>query len=52
MLLNFIFPDYPDGDGGGNGNRNKTPKIKKETDKAVSDSDVNAVVRICREWWR
>ncbi len=49
VLLNFIFPDYPDGDGGGNGNRNKTPKIKKkETDKAVSDSDVNAVVRICR----
>ena len=42
LLLNLIFPDYPDGHGGGNESGNKMPENKKETDKAVSNSDVYA----------
>ena len=42
MLLNLIFSDYPDGHGDGDENVHETPKNEKETDKAVSNSDINA----------
>ena len=54
LLLNLIFPDYPDGHGEGGENVQKMPAAEqsqianatqlneKETDKAVSNSDVNA----------
>ena len=42
LLLNLIFPDYPDGHGDGGENAKKMPENEKETDKAVSNSDVNA----------
>ena len=38
MLLNLIFPDYPDGDGSENENSVK----EKEVDISTSNSDVNA----------
>ena len=38
LLLNLIFPDYPDGDGGENENSVK----EKEVDISTSNSDVNA----------
>ncbi len=38
LLLNLIFPDYPDGDGGEVENRAK----EKEVDISTSNSDVNA----------
>ena len=42
LLLNLIFPDYPDGHGDNDENAHKMPENEKETDKAVSNSDVNA----------
>lgn len=42
MLLNLIFPDYPDGNGNDGENAQKMPENEKETDKAVSNSDINA----------
>ncbi len=42
LLLNLIFPDYPDGHGDDGENAQKMPENEKETDKAVSNSDVNA----------
>ncbi len=54
LLLNLIFPDYPDGHGDDGENAqimpaaeqsqiaNATQLNEKETDKAVSNSDVNA----------
>ena len=44
LLLNLIFPDYPDGHGddGENAIANATQLNEKETDKAVSNSDINA----------
>ena len=42
LLLNLIFPDYPDGHGNDGENARKMPENEKETDKAVSNSDVNA----------
>lgn len=42
LLLNLIFPDYPDGHGDGGENAKKMPENEKETDKAVSNSDINA----------
>ncbi len=42
LLLNLIFPDYPDGHGDDGDNAQKMPENKKETDKAVSNFDVNA----------
>lgn len=41
LLLNLIFPDYPDGHGDDGDNAQKMPENKKETDKAVSNFDVN-----------
>ena len=35
LLLNLIFPDYPDGNGE---NANESPENEKETDKSVSQS--------------
>ena len=37
-----IFSDYPDGHGDDGENTQKMPENEKETDKAVSDSDINA----------
>ncbi len=34
LLLNLLFPDYPDGHGEEEGNGNKIPQ-RKETDKSV-----------------
>ena len=54
LLLNLIFPDYPDGHGDDGENAQKMPAAEqsqianatqlneKETDKAVSSSDINA----------
>lgn len=42
LLLNLIFPDYPDGHGDDGENAQKVPENEKETDKAVSNSDINA----------
>ena len=42
LLLNLIFPDYPDGHGDDDENAHKMPENEKETDKAVSNSDINA----------
>ena len=42
LLLNLIFPDYPDGHGDDGENAQKIPENEKETDKAVSNSDINA----------
>ena len=54
LLLNLIFPDYPDGHGDDGENAQKMPAAEqsqianatqlneKETDKAVSFSDINA----------
>ena len=42
LLLNLIFPDYPDGHGDDGENVQKMPENEKETDKSVSNSDVNA----------
>lgn len=42
LLLNLIFPDYPDGNDDKDGSGNESPENEKETDKAVSNSDVNA----------
>ncbi len=54
LLLNLIFPDYPDGHGDDGENAQETPAAEqsqianatqlneKETDKAVSNSDINA----------
>lgn len=42
LLLNLIFSDYPDGHGDDGENARKMPENEKETDKAVSNSDVNA----------
>ncbi len=42
LLLNLIFPDYPDGNGNDGENAKKMPENEKETDKAVSNSDINA----------
>ena len=42
LLLNLIFPDYPDGHGDDGENAQKMPENEKETDKAVSNSDINA----------
>lgn len=42
LLLNLIFPDYPDGHGDGGENAHEMPENEKETDKSVSNSDVNA----------
>ncbi len=41
LLLNLIFPGYPDGQDGGE-NAQKMPENEKETDKSVSNSDINA----------
>ena len=38
LLLNLIFPDYPDGNADGGENAQETPENKKETDKSVSFS--------------
>ena len=38
LLLNLIFPDYPNGSDGENGNDNNAPENEKETDNAVSNS--------------
>lgn len=42
LLLNIIFPDYPDGNRDEGKNTSKTPVNEKETDKSVSNSDDNA----------
>ena len=54
LLLNLIFPDYPDGHGDDGENAQQMPVAEqsqianatqlneKETDKAVSNSDINA----------
>ena len=42
LLLNLIFPDYSDGNGNDGENVKKMPENEKETDKAVSNSDINA----------
>lgn len=42
LLLNLIFPDYPDGHPDDGENAQETPVKEKETDNAVSNSDVNA----------
>lgn len=54
LLLNLIFPDYPDGNGNDGENAHEMPAAEqsqianatqvneKETDKAVSNSDINA----------
>lgn len=42
LLLNLIFPDYPDGYGDDGENVQKMPENEKETDKSVSNSDINA----------
>ena len=42
LLLNLIFPEYPDRHGEEERNGDKMPENEKETDKAVSNSDVNA----------
>ena len=42
LLLNLIFSDYPDGHGDDGENTQKMPENEKETDKAVSNSDINA----------
>ena len=54
LLLNLIFPDYPDGHGNDGENAHEMPAAEqsqianatqlneKETDKAVSNSDINA----------
>ena len=42
LLLNLIFPDYPDGHGDDGENAQKMSENEKETDKAVSNSDINA----------
>ncbi len=38
LLLNLIFPDYPDGNADDGENAKETPQIEKETDKSVSQS--------------
>lgn len=38
LLLNLIFPDYPDGNADGGENAPKTPENEKETDKSASFS--------------
>ncbi len=38
LLLNLIFPDYPDGNADGGENAQETPENKKETDNSVSFS--------------
>ena len=42
LLLNLLFPDYPDGHGDDGEIAQKVPENEKETDKAVSNSDINA----------
>ena len=42
LLLNLLFPDYPDGHGDDGENAQKVPENEIETDKAVSNSDINA----------
>ncbi len=42
LLLNIIFPDYPDVQQGDGENAQETPENEKETDKSVSNPDVNA----------
>ena len=42
LLLNLIFPDDPNGHGDDGENAQKVPENEKETDKAVSNSDINA----------
>ncbi len=42
LLLNLLFPDYPDGHGDDGEIAQKMPENEKETDKAVSFSDINA----------
>lgn len=42
LLLNLIFPDYPDGNGDSGENAQETPVNEKETDKSVSNSDTYA----------
>ena len=42
LLLNLIFPDYPDGHGDDGENAHEMSENEKETDKAVSNSDINA----------
>ena len=47
MQINYsyadlIFPDYPDGHGDDGESAQKMPENEKETDKAVSNSDINA----------
>lgn len=36
LLLNLIFPDYPDGHGDDGENAHEMPENEKETDKSVS----------------
>ena len=38
LLLNIIFPDYPDGDGGEDGSGNASPENEKESGNALSNS--------------
>ena len=42
LLLNIIFPEYPDGNGGNDGNGNGSPENEKESDKSLSNSDKGA----------
>ena len=41
LLLNLIFPDYPDGNGD-NGGEDENSAKEKEVDISTSNSDVNA----------
>ena len=36
LLLNLLFPDYPDGHGDDGENAHEMPENEKETDKSVS----------------
>ncbi len=50
QLLNLNFSDYPDEHGDDGENAQKMSENEKETDKAASNSKVNAE-RICRVRW-
>ena len=41
LLLNIIFPNYPDGDDGDDGNGKDSPINEKESDNALSNSSLN-----------
>ena len=58
LLLNMIFPDYPDGDGGedGNGNGgtdegNNTPINEKESGNALSNCGTGACTYRLVDYW-